>query len=90
MIAAGRNNGFLKRRIVTWAKNIGLRSNMRAMRGLVLGLDGQLDELNYRIVIEEHEPNVAPVENHFLVTVNCICALTVKSCLFFTQIEACV
>jgi len=35
MEAAGRQNSKLKRRIANWARNVGLRSNMRAMRGFV-------------------------------------------------------
>jgi len=36
MVTAGRKNGAVKRRLVNWAKGVGLRSNMRAMRGSVM------------------------------------------------------
>ena len=38
MVTAGRSNGALKRRIVTWAKKVGLRSNLAMMRGSVTTL----------------------------------------------------
>jgi len=38
-VTAGRQNGFLKRRIAAWAKNVGLRSNMAAMKGSVVNCD---------------------------------------------------
>ena len=36
LVAAGRENGKLKRCIVSWAKNVGLRSNLAVMRGSVI------------------------------------------------------
>jgi len=36
LVAAGRQNGKVKRCIVNWAKNVGLRSNLAVMRGSVM------------------------------------------------------
>jgi len=36
MVTAGRSNGAVKRRIVKWARGVGLRSNLSVMRGSVM------------------------------------------------------
>jgi len=41
-VRAGQQNGFIKRRIASWAKNVGLRSNMANMKGSVLSYVNEL------------------------------------------------